>query len=216
MADEWYDADDDVSRFLRSPGREAHLLDVSVPAAAQIHHTPVVMVEPPESMVLGFQSPAVDAGQYQAPPFVHGFEGAAVYAGQHQAPGAFALQATADGYAPSIGFTGPAMDIEHHTAPPPTVTVGGHTVPAFGYQVLLHGVDYESHEFGFDAEILGAEYHQEQEFGFPALNFDVGYNNQAWFGFQQAPSMVVGQNQAPAFGFQDALACDNEHHQSGK
>jgi hypothetical protein len=213
MADEWYDTDDDVRRFLQSPGREVHLLDMSEPAAALIHHTPVVMAEPPESVVLGVQGPAVDAGQHQAPPVVHGFEGAAVYAAQHQAQGAFGIQATAGGFAPAISFTGPAMDIEHHTAP---VTVGGHTVPDFGYQALLHGVDYELDELGFDAEILGAEYHQAQAFGFPALNVDVGYNNQASFGFQQASSVVVGHNQAPVFGFQDAPAWDNELLQSGK
>jgi hypothetical protein len=194
MADDLYDADCDVARFLESPGRDSYLLDFNEPPEAavapgvwEIHqHVPANDVQPAPSAILDFPQPTIDdAGQQQAP--AAGVE-------NHPAP--------AFGYLPHM------------------VNVAGHVVPAFGYQALLLGDDFEHRPaFDFEAPSHGDEPHQARVFGFqhaPSMNNVEHDQASASSGFQfQVP--LPAHQEAPAVSaaqHHQALVMDDvEHHE---
>jgi hypothetical protein len=191
MADDLYDADCDVARFLQSPGRDSHLLDFNEPTEAAVapgggdihQHVPADEVQPAPSAILDFPQPTIDD------------------AGQHQAPAAGVQNH------PVV----PVFGYQAHM-----VNVGGHVVPAFGYQALLLGDDFEQQSaFDFEALSLGDELHQAQVFGFqhPPSTYNVEHDQASASSGFQVPTNVEHQEASP-FVFQAQAISAAQHHQA--
>jgi hypothetical protein len=183
MANDLYDADCDVARFLKSPGRDSHLLELNGQSEATVapggggemhmhQHVPADEAQP--SAILGFPQPTIDsAGQHQA-----------LAAGVQHLP------------APALGY------------PPHMVNVG--VVPAFGYQALLLGDDFEHQAaLDFEALSLGDEHHQEQVFAFQQASASSGFQFQV-----PANANDVDHQQASPFVFQASAISAAQHHQA--
>ncbi|KAL6634593.1 hypothetical protein ACP70R_027264 [Stipagrostis hirtigluma subsp. patula] len=168
-SDEMYDDDDDcdVSRYLRSPRSESHLLDAPEPGAT----TGVEHHQAPASF--GFQAPTTDV-EHRQPPASFGFQALNVDVDHHQVPAfGFHQPPTIDAdqhQSPAFDFQAPTIGVEHHHAPefgfqPPTIGVEHHQTPAFGLQAPTIS-DVVEHQqppaaFGFQAATIDDVQHPQ-------------------------------------------------------
>ncbi|KAL6619549.1 hypothetical protein ACP70R_034688 [Stipagrostis hirtigluma subsp. patula] len=151
MADEMYDADGDVSRFLQSPEPEDHLLlpvsDLGAAAhvgAMQDAVPAVTHVQAQPAAAFGLQAPATNVQHHQAPAFV--FQAPAIGVQQQHVPTYMDVQPPSINVehhqAPAFVFQAPAIGDEQHQGPTymdvqqqgVNVVVDHHQAPAFGFQ----------------------------------------------------------------------------------
>lgn len=114
MADEMYDADGDVSRYLQSPGPESHLLTVAE-IESEATHVRLIQHAPTAPQIQAHPAP-----QMPNPAPALGFQGTAIRVEHQQAP-ASSLQASSISVehqqVPASGLQVPTINVEHQQAP---------------------------------------------------------------------------------------------------